>query len=94
MATLLLSFFGNEKSKKCFFKIGLGMVPTWRRLVVHEMLGLFLSAYVDDIKNGRQNAEPQTHMEEPDNETDREHRTPMTNQAHLGCTQCEAKVNQ
>ena len=54
---------------------------------MHEMLGLFLSANVDDIKNGRQNAEPQTHMEEPDNGTGREHRTPI-------CTQSEAKVKQ
>ena len=64
--THLLVSCGKDSSKKFHWKLAGKRVPNWESLFVHRKQGLFLSENVDDIRNGRKEAEYGSHVEETD----------------------------
>ena len=56
----------GETMWKILWGLGCGEVPNWRYLFVHRTEGLFLSVYVDAIKDGWKKAESESHVEEVD----------------------------
>ena len=53
----------KRQFEKVLLKYGWEKVPNWERLFVNREKGLSLSVYVDDIKNGRQETEHQSDLE-------------------------------
>ena len=80
-------------SEKILLKYGWEKVSTWECLFVHREKGLFLSAYVDDIKlaGKKQNINPMRKV--PNKEVDLGEPTSFLDHVNLGCTQRRCEIS-
>ena len=82
---------GKRQFEKILLKHGWEKIPNWERLFVHREKGLFLSVYVDDIKNWLEGNKILIRCGNYSTKVDLGEPTSFLDHVYLGCTQrqCE-----
>ena len=63
----LAGLLWERQFEEAFLELGWEKNPNWECMFVHRKQGLFLSVFVDDIKNGWKKAEFGSHLEKCSN---------------------------
>ena len=94
MVILWQDYYGKGNFEKVLLQHGWEKIPNWECLFVHRGKGLFLSAYVDDIKlaGKKQNLDPMWKVLKK--EVDLGEPTSFLDHVYLGCTQRQCEVSQ
>ena len=93
MVILWQDYYGKGDFEKILLQHGWEKVSKWERLVVHCEKGLFLSAYVSDIKvaGKKQNINPTWKV--LNKEVDLGEPTSFLDHVYLGCTQRQCEIS-